>query len=168
MRGFITALARENTLTVMVIISREIILTAVRKIDPGTIDIEKIKTSERVIMHGIKFDQYMAKTSGGLENLRGEIHAENEGVIVPMAIRWMERVVNIKEKQRNGVKQASSVVLAIKGMKRAQRRLEKGLTVVRVWHEVEHYVNWGPDTFCKSCCGWGHHVSKCGRPGMAR
>jgi hypothetical protein len=29
----------------------------------------------------------MAKRSGGLEELRDEIHAENKGVIIPIAIR---------------------------------------------------------------------------------
>jgi hypothetical protein len=80
----------------------------------------------------------------------------------------MERVADIKEKKRNGEKQVSSVVFAIKGKKMAQRCLDKGLNTVEIWNEVARYINAGPDTFCESCCGWGHHVSKCGRLGMVR
>jgi hypothetical protein len=162
-RGSITALPRENASADMLIVFREIIVTAARKVDQGIIDIEKNETWERVKMHGVNFDQYMAKRSGGLEKLSEEIHAENKGVVVPMAIRWMGRVADIKEKKTNGEKQASSVVFAIKGKKMAQRCLEIGLRAAGIWHEVERYVNSGPDTFYENCCGWGHHVSKCGR-----
>jgi hypothetical protein len=168
MRGSITALARENASADMLIAFRKIIVIAARKVDQGIIDIEKNETWERVKMHRVNFDQYMAKRSGGLEKLREEIHAENEGVIIPMAIRWMGRVADIKEKKKSGEKQASSVVFAIKGKKMAQRCLEKGLRAAGVWHEVERYVNSGPETFCESCGGGGHHVSKCGRLGMVR
>jgi hypothetical protein len=115
MRGSIKALARENTSADMLIAFREIIVTAARKVDQGIIDIEKNETWERVKMHGINFDQYMAKRSGGLKKLREEIHAENEGVIIPMAIRWMGRVADMKDKKKNGEKQASSVVLLSRG-----------------------------------------------------
>jgi hypothetical protein len=47
-------------------------------------------------MHRANFDQYMARRSGGLEELREQIHSENEGVVVPMAIEWIRRVADIK------------------------------------------------------------------------
>jgi hypothetical protein len=85
----------------------------------------------------------MSKSSGGLEMLREEIHAENEGVVFPMSIRWLERVADIKEKKRHGENQASSVVFAIEEKKMAQRCWEKGLRAAGIWHEVERYVNSG-------------------------
>jgi hypothetical protein len=87
MRGSITALARENASADMLIVLREIIVTAARIVALGIIDIEKNETWERVKMYGVNFDQYMAKRSEGLEKFREEIHAENEGVVVPMVIR---------------------------------------------------------------------------------
>jgi hypothetical protein len=39
----------------------------------------------------------MAKRSGGLEKLREESHTMNEGVVVPISIRWMGRVADIKD-----------------------------------------------------------------------
>jgi hypothetical protein len=68
-RGSITALARENGSEEMPIVFREIIVTAARKVDLGIIDIEKNETWERVKMHGINFDQYMAKRMEGREKL---------------------------------------------------------------------------------------------------
>lgn len=86
MRRSITGLARENASADMRIVEREIIVTVLRMVDPGIIDIEKNETSERVKMDRNNRDQYMAKRSGGLEKLREEIHAENRGVVIPMAI----------------------------------------------------------------------------------
>ena len=85
-----------------------------------------------------------------------------------MAINWLGRPADVKEKRKSGEKQATSVVFSIKGKKMAQKCLEKGLRAAGVWHEVERYIRAGPDTFCESCCGWGHHVSKCGRLAMVR
>jgi hypothetical protein len=68
---------------------KDIVVMVARKIDQGIIDVEANETWERVKMHGIRFDQYLAKRSGGLEKLRQKIQAENEGVIIPFAIRWV-------------------------------------------------------------------------------
>jgi hypothetical protein len=125
MRGSITVLERENASAAMLIVFREIIFIAARKVDQCIIDIEKNTTWERVNMKGVNFDQYMAKRSGGLGKLRKEIHTENEGVVVPMAIRWMGTVADIKEMKRNGEKQASSIVFTISGKKMAQRCWKK-------------------------------------------
>jgi hypothetical protein len=52
------------------------------------------------------------------------------------------------------------VVFSIKWKKIAQRCFETGLRAAGVWHKVERYIHTGPDTFCESCCRWGHYVSK--------
>jgi hypothetical protein len=165
-RGTITALATPEASADMLVAWREVVVKAARRIDQRIIDLEKNETWEKVKMHGISFDQYAVKKSGGLEKLRQEIQAENEGVVVPMAINWLGRTADIKEKRKSGEKQATSVVFSIKGKKIAQRCLEKGLRAAGVWHEVERYIHAGPDTFCESCCGWAHHDSKCGRLGL--
>jgi hypothetical protein len=86
------------------------VVKAARGIDQGIIDLEKNETWEKVKMHGISFDQYAVKKSGGLEKPRQEIQAENEGEVVPMAINWLGRATDIKGKRKSREKQATSVV----------------------------------------------------------
>jgi hypothetical protein len=69
----------------MLVVWREVMVKAARSINPGIIDNE---TWQRVNMDGISIDQYAVKKSGGLEELREEIQAEYEGVVVLMAIDW--------------------------------------------------------------------------------
>jgi hypothetical protein len=57
MRESITALTRENASADMLIVFREIINTAARKVDLGIIDIEKKETWERVKMLVVNIDQ---------------------------------------------------------------------------------------------------------------
>jgi len=71
----------------MLIRYREIVIKAARKVDTGIVDIESNKLWEKVKMHGVNFDRYLGtKTGGGLEKLRQELQAENEGVVLPLAI----------------------------------------------------------------------------------
>jgi hypothetical protein len=84
-RGTITALATPQASADMLVAWREVVVTATRSIDQGIINLEKNETWEKVKMHGISFDQYAVKKSGGLGKLRQEIQSEKEGVVVLMA-----------------------------------------------------------------------------------
>jgi hypothetical protein len=65
----------------------EIVVKAARKVDAGIVDIVTNKLWEKVKMHGVNFDRYLGKkTGGGLEKLRQELQAENEGVVLPLTI----------------------------------------------------------------------------------
>jgi hypothetical protein len=168
-RGMIMAVAGPNASADMLVAWKEVVVVkAARHIDQGIIDIEKNEDCEKVKMHGISFDQYAAQKSGGVEKLRQLFQAENEGVVIPMAINWLGRPADIMEKRKSGEKDAMSVVISIKAKKVAQKCLEKGLRVAGVWYEVERYIRAEPDAFCESCCWWDHHVSQCGRLTMEK
>jgi hypothetical protein len=152
-RGTIMALATPDALADMLVVWGQVVVKAARIINQGIIDLEKNKTLKMVKKHGISFDQYPVQKSGGLEILRQEIQAENEGVVVPMAINWLARPTDIKQKKTSEEKQATSVVFSIKRKKIAQRCLEKRLWAAGMWHEVERYIHARPDTFCESCSG---------------
>ena len=84
-------------------------INVMRKVDLGIVDIETNELWERVMMHGINFDRYLGKkTGGGLEKLRSEIQAENEGVVLPLAINWIGGPKDVLMKKTEG-KKASSV-----------------------------------------------------------
>jgi hypothetical protein len=101
-RGTITALATLEALADMLAAWREVVVKAAKRIDQGIIDLEKNETWEKVKMHGISFDQYAVKKLGGLEKLRQEIQAKNEGVVVPMAINWLGRSSDLWRSVRAG------------------------------------------------------------------
>ena len=130
--------------------------------DTGIVDIETNELWERVKIHGVKFDRDLGKkTGGGLEKLRQELQAENEGVVLPLAINWIGGPKDVQKKKVEG-KKASSVVYAVKGSKMAEKGLKGGLRAAGMKYDVEKFINAGLDSFCRVCSRWGHVDAKCG------
>jgi len=123
-RGCLSTITTPGATAEMLIWYREIVIKAARKVDAGIVDIETNELWERVKMHGVNFDRYLGKkTGGGLEKLRQELQAENEGVVLPLAINWIGGPKDVQKKKTEG-KKASSVVFAVKGSKMAQKVLK--------------------------------------------
>jgi len=161
-RGCLSTVTTPAATAEMLIRYREIVIKAARKVDAGIVDIETNELWERVKMHGVNFDRYLGKkTGGGLEKLRQELQAENEGVVLPLAINWIGGPKDVQKKKAEG-KKASSVVFAVKGSKMAEKVLKGGLRAAGVKYDVEKFVNAGPDSFCGVCSRWGHVDAKCG------
>jgi len=93
--------------------------------------------------------------------LRQELQAEDEGVVLPLAINWIGGPKDVQKKKAEG-KKPSSVVFAVKGSKMAENVLKGGLRAAGVKYDVEKFVNAGPDSFCGVCSRWGHVEAKCG------
>jgi len=161
-RGCLSTIMTPAATAEMSIRYREIVIIAARKVDAGIVDIETNELWERVKMHGVNFDRYLGKkTGGGLEKLRQELQAENEGVVLPLAINWIGGPKDVQKKKAEG-KKASSVVFAVKGSKMAEKVLKGGLRAAGVKYDVEKFVNAGPDSFCGVSSRWGHVDAKCG------
>jgi len=161
-RGCLSTITTPAATAEMLIRYREIVIKAARKVDAGIVDIETNELCERVKMHGVNFDRYLGKkTGGGLEKLRQELQAENEGVVLPLPINWIGGPKDVQKKKVEG-KKASSVVFAVKGSKMAERVLKGGLRAAGVKYDVEKFMNAGPDSFCGICSRWGHVEVKCG------
>jgi len=161
-RGCLSTITTPGATAEMLIRYREIVIRAARKVDAGIVDIETNELWERVKMHGINFDRYLGKkTGGGLEKLRQELQAENEGVVLPLAISWIGGPKDVQKKKTEG-KKASSVVFAVKGSKMAEKVLKGGLRAAGVKYDVERFMTAGPDSFCGVCSRWGHVEAKCG------
>jgi len=161
-QGCLSTITTPGATAKMLIRYREIVIKVARKVDAGIVDIETNELWERVKMHGVNFDRYLGKkTGGGLEKLRQELQAENEGVALPLAISWIEGPKDVQKKKAEG-KKASLVVFAVKGSKMAEQVLKGGLRAVGVKYDVERFMTAGPDSFCGVCSRWGHVEVKCG------
>jgi len=161
-RGCLSTITTPGATAEMLIKYREVVIRAARRVDTGIVDIETSELWERVKMHGVNFDRYLGKkTGGGLEKLRSELQAENEGVVLPLAISWIGGPKDVQKKKVEG-KKASSVVFAVKGSKMAERVLKGGLRAAGTKYEVERFATAGPDSFCGVCSRWGHIEAKCG------
>jgi len=123
-RGCLSTITTSGATAGMLIQYREIVIKAARKVDAGVVDIEMNELWERVKMHGVNFDKYLGKkTGGGLEKLRQELQVENEGVVLPLAINWIGGPKDVHKKKAEG-KKASTVVFAVKGSKMAKKVLK--------------------------------------------
>jgi len=161
-RGCLSTITTPGATAKMLIRYREIVIKAARKADAGIVDIETNELWERVKMHGVNFDRYLGKkTGGGLEKLSEELQAENEGVVLPLAINWIGGPKDVQKKKAEGQK-ASLVGFAVKGSKMAEKVLKGGLRAAGVKYNVERFVNARPDSFCGVCSRWGHGEAKCG------
>ena len=161
-QGCLSTITTPQAMAEMLIRYREIVIKAAMKVGAGIVDIETNELWERVKMHGVNFDRYLGKkTGGGLEKFRQELQAENEGVVLPLAINWIGGLKDVQNKRAEG-KTASSVVFAVKGSKMAEKVMKGGLRVAGVKYDVERFMNAGPDSFCGVCSRWGHVEAKCG------
>jgi len=130
-------------------------------VDTGIVDIETNELWERVKMHAFNFDRYLGKTTGGgLEKLRKELQAENEGVVLPLVINWIGGPKDVQKEKGDG-KEASSVGFAVTGSKAAEKVLRAGLRAAGVKYDEEKCVNTGLDSCCGVCSRWGPINSKC-------
>jgi len=164
--GCLTTITTPGATAEMLLRYREIVIKAARKVDTGIVDIKTNKLWERVKMHSVNFDRYLGKkTGGGLEKLRQELQAENEGVVLPLAISWIGELKDVQNKKGEG-KKASTVVFAVKGSKMAEKVLKGELRAAGVKYDVEKFTTAGPDSFSGVCSRWGHVEAKCGALNM--
>jgi len=82
-RGAVTAQATVASTANMLLHFEEIIVKAARTAGPGIVDVESNEIWQEVKMHGISLERYIGRnTGGGLEKLRREVQAENEGIVI--------------------------------------------------------------------------------------
>jgi hypothetical protein len=109
----------------------------------------------------VPLNRYVGRGTNGQEKLREEIQAENAGVTIPMAARWLGRVPQLKERWASGSITASSVVFAVRGEDTARKLLREGVRIYGNRYTVERYQEERPNVQCMNCAKWGHIDSKC-------
>jgi hypothetical protein len=161
-KGVIMAITHQNGTAEMAMQYRDIIMTAARTVGRRVVDVEENETWERLKIHAVPLMRYMGKGTEGLQKMREEFEAENEGIAIPTQVRWLANPRTITERKQNGEFAASSVVFVVKGSRLVQSLIKKGIKAAGVWYRVEAFMNAGPDSRCEHCCGWGHIDNKCG------
>ena len=131
-KGAITAITHQNATAGMAMQYHDIIITAARTVDRGVVDVEENETWERLKIHAVPLVRYMGKGTEGLQKMREEFEAENEGIAIPTQVRWLANPRTIRERKQNGEIAASSVVFVVKGSRLAQSLIKKGIKAAGV------------------------------------
>jgi len=161
-KGAIGAITHQNGTAEMAMRDRDIIITTARTVDRGVVDVEENETWERLKIHAVPLVRYMGKGTEGLQKMRAEFEAENEGIAIPTQVRWRVNPHTIRERRQNGEIASSLVVFVRTASRLAQSLIKKGIKAAGVWYHIEAFTNACPDSRCELCCGWGHIENKCG------
>jgi hypothetical protein len=160
-KAAITAITHPNATAEMTLQYRDIFITRARIVETGVVDVEENESWERPKIHAVPVIRYMGKGKKGLQKMREECEAENEGIVIPTQVTCLANPRTIRERRQNGEITAPSVVFIVKGSKVEHTLVKKGIKAAEVWYQVETYTNEGPDSRCELCCGWGHIENKC-------
>jgi len=133
-KGAISEITHPNATAEMAMLYRDIIITAASTVDIGVVDVEEIKTWEKLKSHAVPLVLYMGKDTEGLGKMREEFEAENEGIKVSTQVRWLANSRTIRERRQNGDIAAQSVVIFGKGSKAAQDFVKKCIKAAGVWY----------------------------------
>ena len=95
--------------------------------DATIVDITANETWCWVKIHGVPLNRYLGRGTHGLDKLREELESENEGLEIPMAMRWLGRVPDIKERGASGAIRGSSVTFVVRGQPMADRIIKNGI-----------------------------------------
>ena len=118
-KGTITAITHQNATAEMALRYCDLIITAARTVDKGVVDVEGNETWERLKIHAVPLVRYMGKGTEGLQKMREEFEAKNEGITIPTQVRWLANPHTIRERRPNREFAASSVGFVVKGSKAA-------------------------------------------------
>ena len=160
-RGTITGATIPTASAEMLLNYRDTVIRAARTQDAGIVGVELNEIWKRVKIHGIPLARYVGKGTHGTEKLREEIEAENEGVTIPLVVRWLGKLADIKARAMRGEISASSITFVVRGEGVANRLIKNGLRIIGKIYQVEAYEEARPDAMCRTCCGWGHVEAQC-------
>jgi hypothetical protein len=151
-QGAITAITHKNATAAMVLTYSIIIINVAHTVNKGVINVDENESWEWLKVHAVALVRYIGKGTQGLQNMLDEIHAENEGVVIPAQVRSLANPHSIRDRRPRGEISASSVIIVVKGGKVAQRRIKEGIEAAGVWYRVEPFMNVGPDSRCEHSC----------------
>jgi len=82
-KGAIAAITHPNATAEMALQYCDIIITAGRRVYKEVVDVEESESWERLKIDAVPLIRYMGKDTDGLEKMRAEFEAENEGIVIP-------------------------------------------------------------------------------------
>jgi hypothetical protein len=111
-----------------------VIIKVAHIVDRGIICFKENEVWQRLKLHGLPLNRYVGRGTNGLQKLQQEIQAENAGVTIPIATRWLGRVPQLKERWTSRIIIASSVVFAVQREDTALKLLGEGVTICGNWY----------------------------------
>lgn len=141
---------------------RDAVIQAARKADPAVTGLEARTSWWWLKVNAVPVARFLGRGSNGTDSLREELEAENEGLAIPSAVRWLGGAASVKARFEGGIIKASSVVFAVKDEETYRLVRRGGLRLQGQRFGTEAYEE-RPDVRCDHCCEWGHIGPKCTR-----
>jgi hypothetical protein len=159
-RGRLSTIAREGASAAMLLRFKKEIIEAARQADKGIINVVANESwVELKIL--VPYERY--RHPEGLADLREQIEAENEGVVVPpFSMRWMraKRIIEGHYQQGRLPHGGASVVFKVPNKAAGQKLLTEMWVAGNRFKAIPFIPN-KADTLCGSCSRWGHSEFQC-------
>jgi hypothetical protein len=153
----ITALAYPTATATQLCLFRDTILNAARRLDPSVIAVDPTEEWTRIKVHGVDARRYV----GRMDVLKRDLMTDNDGLDIPMQVRWLTDESTVRRRLEDGAIRASSVTFAVRDRASAVRATKRGLFLAGQTLTADLYLKAGPDAFCDHCSGWGHLLHAC-------
>jgi hypothetical protein len=108
----------------------DVLIAAITSVDQHFIDVHAHESWTKLKIQAIPLRRFIGRGTEGVKKLRAEIEAENPGVVIPRAVRWLENPCRIKERHRSGDIQKCSAVFVVKHPDKARDILKRGSVFV--------------------------------------
>jgi hypothetical protein len=132
--GPIADTSDQNATAAMALTYREVIINAARTVDKGVIDVEENESRDMLKVHAVPLVRYIGKDTEGLPKMREEIHAEYEGVVIPLQVRWLANHHSIMDTRPRREISAFYVVFVVMGDKVVRRLIKAGVKAAEEWY----------------------------------
>jgi hypothetical protein len=156
-KGTVTAVACPTASAAQLCLFRDTILDAARRLDPSVIGVDPTEEWTRLKVHGVDARRYL----GRMDALKRELMTDNDGLDIPMQIRWLTDESTVRRRLEDGAIRASSITFAVKDRASAIRATKRGLFLSGQTLTADLFLKAGPGAFCSHCSGWGHLEHGC-------
>jgi hypothetical protein len=159
-QGRLSTSAREGASAAMLLSFKKEIIEAARRADKGIINVMASESWMELKIF-VPYSRY--RHPSGLEALRNQIEAENDGVMVPpFSMRWMRAKRVNEEKFRLGKLPQGGASVTFKVPNRAAgQKLLSEMWVAGNRFKALLYSPDRADVMCSLCCSWGHSEFSC-------
>jgi hypothetical protein len=100
-KGVIMAITHQNATAEMAMRYQDVISMAARTVDRGVVDVEENETWARRKFHAVPLVRYMGQGTEGLQKMREEFEAENDGIAIAAQVRWLANPRTIRERRKH-------------------------------------------------------------------
>ena len=90
--GAITAIKHQNSMVEMALLYHDVIITSVRTVDKGIVDVQEHESWERLKIYAVPLIWFMGNGMEGLQTMPEEFQVKTEGIVIPLSCGgWQTR-----------------------------------------------------------------------------